>query len=129
MGDQNHGEMDVLFAQNIWEQLAIQKDSMNAMLRLSRSNYELLGSDGRDYLIRTAQETLRAADIEFFADDENPNRVTLASRAHIQTRGYEVLNLYTSDLPTLTLALGPPLVPMRGSQPPMAGPSALPPGE
>ncbi|KAI0476215.1 hypothetical protein GGR56DRAFT_459642 [Xylariaceae sp. FL0804] len=126
MENQNDTDFNVVFAKTLWEPMAVQQDTTNGMLRLPLSSFELLGPTGREYLVRTAQEALWAPDVQFFADDENPNRVTLASRAHVRARGYDILALITSPLPTLTLSLGPPLIPMpAGMQPSMAGPSAL----
>ncbi|KAI0476213.1 hypothetical protein GGR56DRAFT_641677 [Xylariaceae sp. FL0804] len=129
MQDQNHANMDVMFASTIWPSLAVQQDSRNHMLRLPVATYALLGQDGRNYLVQTAREALGAIDVEFFADDENGDRVTLASRSHIRALGYETLWLNTSNLPTLTLSFGPPSVPIPGLQPSIAGPSASQSGE
>ncbi|KAI0476208.1 hypothetical protein GGR56DRAFT_693510 [Xylariaceae sp. FL0804] len=84
-------EMDLAYATLLWRGLAVQIDDLDSMPRLSMADYMQLGGDGRASLIRSACDALFAVDVEFFADVNRAERVTLASRSRAIARGYHVI--------------------------------------
>ncbi|KAI0476216.1 hypothetical protein GGR56DRAFT_459691 [Xylariaceae sp. FL0804] len=94
-------ELDVTYAGMLWRSLSIQIDTPESMPRFLLTEYQQLGRDGREFLLQSARDALLAMDIEFFTDTVNAERVTLVSRSRVLARGYQVLNLLTSPLPTL----------------------------
>ncbi|KAI0476217.1 hypothetical protein GGR56DRAFT_459649 [Xylariaceae sp. FL0804] len=94
-------DMDLAYVNLLWRGLAVQLDNFDSMLRLPLADYLQLGNVGRAFLLTSARNAFSAEDVAFFADVNNVERVTLVSRSRVLARGYQVQNLFTSNLPTL----------------------------